>query len=130
LEDFDRWPKWATPLGAPRRISAGRWQLGWRGKLGGTVYEITDLTPNQQMIWFGSGFGKDNVWTLLVEPVRGRTEVTIIIEQNGWFPSLFGRWTRKGLDQKLKDSLEGFRKLADTEPSIPRITQNEPSANA
>ena len=27
LEDFDTWPKWATPFGKPRRITNGRWVL-------------------------------------------------------------------------------------------------------
>lgn len=125
LEDFDQWGKWATPLGAPRRITAGRWKLGWRGKLGNTAYEITelaDLGPGKQMIWTGSGLGSDDVWTVLVEPVRGRTEATFIVERNGWVPALFGRWTGKGFDRKLKAALEGFRKLAETSPAVPRVT--------
>jgi hypothetical protein len=128
LEDFDRWPKWAAPLGTPRRITAGHWQPGWRGRLGGITYEITevaDLGPGKQMIWTGASFGTDSVWTLLVEPVRGKTEVTFIVEQNGWFPALFGRWTRKGFEQKLKDALEGFRKHAESSPAIPRVTQQQ-----
>jgi polyketide cyclase/dehydrase/lipid transport protein len=126
LENFDQWSKWATPLGAPRRISAGRWQPGWRGKLGGTTFEITELIDvgvGKQMIWTGGSFGTDSVWTVLVEPVRGKTEATFIVEQNGWIPSLFGRWTGKGLDRKLKDALEGFRKHAESSPAIPRVTQ-------
>lgn len=123
LEDFDRWSKWALPLGEPRRISAGPWALGWRGKLGGTSYEITDLTPGKQMIWFGSSLGTTSVWTLLVEPVRGKTEATIIAESSGWMPTLFGRWTSKGFDKKLRTALEDFRKLAESSPAIPRIVQ-------
>jgi hypothetical protein len=128
LQDFDQWGKWATPLGAPRRISAGGWQLGWQGKVGRTVYEITELTDlgaGKQMIWTGAGLGTDNVWTFLVEPVRGRTEATVIVEMNGWVPSLFGRWTGKGFEQRLKAALEGFRKLAETSPVIPRMAQTE-----
>jgi hypothetical protein len=110
--------------GAPRRLSAGPWQLGG-ARLGGTIYEITELTDigiGKQMIWT-TGFGTDNVWTVLVEPVRGRTEVTFIVEQNGWVASLFGRWTRKGFEQKLKVALEGFRQNAEASPAIPRVAQ-------
>jgi hypothetical protein len=124
LEDFDRWSKWATPLGTPRRISPGPWQLGWRARLGNTVYEITDLTPGKMMIWFGSSFGTTSVWTILVEPVRGRTEATVIVETSGWLPTLFGRWTGKGFDKRLRDALEGFRQQAEASPVMPRVTQD------
>jgi uncharacterized protein YndB with AHSA1/START domain len=126
LEDFDQWAKWATPLGNPKRQTTGRWQLGWRGKVGGTTFEITDLTdlgPGQQMIWFGPGFGKTSIWTFLVEPVRGRTEMTLIIEENGWWSSLSGRWTRKRQEANLRAALEGFKKHAEGSPAIPRIRQ-------
>jgi hypothetical protein len=131
LEDFDSWAKWAEPLGKPRRITAGRWTLGWRGKLGGTVYEITDLmdtAPNYQMIWFGSQFGTTSVWTFLVEPVRGRTETTIIIEQNGWVASLLGRWRQKGHTARLAAALDGFRKFAEGTPAVPRVNQQPVSS--
>jgi uncharacterized protein YndB with AHSA1/START domain len=127
LEDFDQWRKWATPLGAPRRVSDGPWQLGWLGRLGNTTYEITDLNPGHQMIWFGSSFGATNVWTILVEPVRGKTEATFILESSGWVPSLFGRWTRKGQEERLKAAAEGFRRLAESTPAVPRVRQT-PSA--
>jgi uncharacterized protein YndB with AHSA1/START domain len=123
LEDFDQWRKWATPLGMPKRVSPGPWQLGWLGRLGNTTYEITDLNPGHQMIWFGSGLGSTSVWTILVEPVRGRTETTFIIETSGWAASLFGRFTAKGFDQKLKTAAENFRKLAESTPSVPRVQQ-------
>lgn len=126
LETFDDWGKWATPFGTPRRMSAGGWNLGWRGRLGSTVFEITDLTntpPNFQMIWFGSSFGTTSIWTFLVEPVRGRTETTIIIEQNGWWPALTGRWRQKGLDARLRAALDGFRKYAEATPAVPRVSQ-------
>lgn len=127
LEDFDQWGKWATPLGTPRRISGGGWEPGWRGKLGNTIFEITELTDigaGKQMIWTGSSFGTDSVWTVLVEPVRGKTEATFIVELNGWMPTIFGRWTGKGFATKLQQALEGFRKLAETSPVIPKVRQN------
>ncbi len=129
LEDFDRWSKWATPLGTPRRLSDGPWQLGWRAKVGGTTFEITDLTPGKQMIWFGSSLGTTTVWTVLVEPVRGKTEATIIAEQSGWMPAIFGRWTGKGFAKNLQTALEEFRKLAESSPATPRIVQ-QPAQDA
>lgn len=127
LEDFDKWERWATPLGRVQRVSSGDWDLGWRGRVGGTVYEITDLTPGKMMIWFGSRLGVTDVWTVMVEPVRGRTEVTIISEQTGWVATLFGRWTGKGYTQKLRDALENFRRLAEASPVMPRVTQAAPA---
>lgn len=127
LEEFDQWGKWANPLGIPQRVSPGPWEPGWRGKLGKVVYEITELTDlgpaGRQMVWTGSGFGVDTVWTVLVSPVRGKTEATIIVERNGWVASLFGRWTDKGLAKRLQEALEGFRKLAETTPVIPKVRQ-------
>jgi len=126
LMDFDRWDKWATPLGAPRRVSTGAWDLGWRGRLGNTVYEITELideTTGKRMIWTGSGLGQTTVWTVLVEPMRGKTEATFIVETSGWMPALLGRWTGKGFEKKLKDTLEGFRREAEASRVIPKVTQ-------
>ena len=124
LEDFDKWERWATPLGRVQRISSGDWDLGWRGRVGGTVYEITDLTPGKMVIWFGSRPGVTDVWTIMVEPVRGRTEVTVISEQSGWAATLFGRWTSKGYAQKLQAALENFRRLAESSPVMPRVSQS------
>jgi len=124
LTDVEQWPEWTETVISAKRLDEGPLRPGSRAtinqpKIPETEYVVTQLDPGRSFTWVATGPGVTTTARHDVEVLpRGRSRVTLAVEQSGWLGSVMGRFYRGLTDRYLANEADGLRARCEGAPEL------------
>lgn len=118
MEEVQRWPEWTESMTSVELVDGATLAPGAKAKIKqpripATVWEVTDVSPNQGFAWVSKSPGGRTIADHRIEPSEGGSRVTLSVDMTGpvnaAFGVLFGGLTRRYLEMEA----EGLSRRAE-----------------